>query len=722
MSKFNKEKVIPRYLAVVVVLTLIGIAVIAKASYIMTVKKSYWTIVAHQQKNDSDSIRPNRGNILSSDGQLLASSIPEYEIFIDFCAGDPKDTAWTNKRDAIWNEKIDSICLGLNHLFPQKTIEEHKQHLMEGHDKKARHWPIVRGNISYNAFTEVTKFPVFSMPKHKGGFHYIRHDARRRPFGDLAVRTIGDVYGRKDSARCGLELSFDTILRGKKGVKYTEKVRNKFVDRIIKPAEDGADIITTIDIDIQDIAEEAVVKELKAIDADLGLAIVMEVETGDVKAITNMTKVGDGVYKEVQNNALSYMREPGSVFKTASILVALDDGVCDTFKTVDTGKGVWPMYGSMMRDHNAHRGGYGMLTLPKTLEFSSNIGVSRIIDEYYKEKPEKFVEGLHRVGIGCDLELPFAEYKAPNIRMPERNAKGKIIGRWYKTTLPWMSIGYETQVPPISTVTFYNAIANNGRMMRPRFVKALQKNGKIIKEYPPEVIKEQIAKPATIQTMQTILHHVVSQGLGKPAWPRTFPVAGKTGTAQIADESGGYHSGVKRYWLSFVGYFPADNPRYSCIVCIQKKYAGSGGGMSGVVFREIAERVMAKELKLHVEDARDEKSVLVPDVKNGDVQAANYVLSQLNISTNSNWNSTSSSTTPVWGQASHDNTKVDLVKLAPQDYVMPNVHGMGARDAVFLLEKRGVKVKLSGTGSVKSQSIPAGISLQDGMVCELVLG
>lgn len=721
MSKFNKEKVMPRYLAVAVVITVIGIAVITKATYTMTVKKSYWTTVANMQKNDSDSIRPNRGNILSCDGQLLASSIPEYEIFIDFCAGDPKDTAWANERDRIWYDKIDSICMGLNRLFPQKTIEEHKAHLMEGHDKKARHWPIVRGNISYNNFTDVIKLPFFSMPKHKGGFHYTKHEARRRPFGDMALRTIGDVYGRKDSARCGLEQSFDTILRGKKGLKFTEKVRNKFVDRVITPAEDGADLVTTIDIGIQDIAENAIVKELQKINGELGLAIVMEVETGDVKAITNMTRMSDGSYREVQNNALSYMREPGSVFKTASIMVALDDGVCDTFKIVDTGNGVYKMHGSLMRDHNAHRGGYGVITLPRTLEVSSNVGVSRIIDEYYYDNPEKFVEGLNRIGIARDLDLPFREYKAPKIRRPERNAKGKFTGRWYKTTLAWMSIGYETQVPPISTVTFYNAIANNGRMMRPRFVKALQKNGKIIREYPPEVMIEQIAKPSTVKIMQEILEHVVSQGLGKPAWPRTFPVAGKTGTAQIADQYGGYHSGVTRYWLSFAGFFPANNPRYSCIVCIQKTgQPASGGGMSGVVFREIAEKVMAKDLKLHIEDARDERSVLVPDVKNGDVQAAEYVLDQLNIKTSTNWNDKTANV-PVWGQASHDNQQVSLVQMPQKDYTMPNVHGMGARDAVFLLEKSGLKVRLHGAGSVKSQSIPAGTALHEGMRCELTL-
>ena len=723
MSKFKKEKVMPRYLAVAVVLSLIGIAVIAKASYTMTVKKSYWMTVANNQKSDSDSIRPNRGNILSCDGQLLASSIPEYEVFIDFRAGDPKDTAWVNKRDSIWNADLDSICRGLNQLFPKKTVAEHKAHLTEGHDKKARHWPIVKGRIDYNSFTEVVKLPFFNMPKHKGGFHYDKHEARRRPFGSLAQRTIGDMYGRIDSARCGLELSFDSVLRGKKGLKYTEKVLNKFVNRIITPPEDGADVITTLDIGIQDIAERALLRELHEINnAELGVAIVMEVQTGDIKAMVNMTRCSDGKFREIQNHAVSYLCEPGSVFKTASILVALDDEVCDTMEWVDTGNGVYNMHGSLMKDHNWHRGGYGGMRLPHTLEVSSNVGVSRIIDKYYGKNPEKFVEGIHRIGLADDLHVPIPGYTPARIRMPEKNERGQYTN-WYKTSLAWMSIGYETQVPPIATVTFYNAIANDGRMMQPRLVKALQKEGKIVHEYPPVVLREQIAKPQTIATMQTILTHVVSQGLGRKAGPGTFPVAGKTGTAQVSGGKAGYHSGIMQYWLSFCGFFPANKPRYTCIVCLKKAgLPASGGGMSGVVFREIAENVMAQDLVLHTEDARDANSNLIPDVKNGDIQAADFVLNELNVAKQNDMTPIGNQGTPVWGQASHDHQKVTLQKKDTQEYMMPDITGMGARDAVFILEKRGVKVRLRGTGSVKSQSIPFGTKLRDGMVCDIELG
>ena len=269
---------------------------------------------------------------------------------------------------------------------------------------------------------------------------------------------------------------------------------------------------------------------------------------------------------------------------------------------------------------------------------------------------------------------------------------------WSKTTLPWMSIGYETQIAPINTVAFYNAIANNGKMMQPRFVKQLMKNGEVIKEYEPVVLKERIAKPQAIKTMQTILEHVVSQGLGKKAGSRSFKVAGKTGTAQVADQHGSYHSGITRYWLSFCGYFPADDPRYTCIVCIKKSgLPASGGGMSGVVFHRIAEGVMAKNLKLSVEDARDESSSFTPEVKSGDAEAASYVMNSLKVK----------------GQRPHQ----EITSRG----IVPNLIGMGARDAVYQLESRGVKARVKGRGKVKSQSIYSGTAIRQGMVCELVM-
>jgi len=706
MSKFNNDKVMPRYFAIAVVLTLIGFAVVGKAMYIMTAKKDYWTQVASRLKRDSVVVKPNRGNILSCDGQLMASSIPEYKLYMDFQAG-AEDSVGMHKRDSIWAANIDTICYELSQIFPQRSAAEFKANLLEGKHKVqkngtvgARHWDIWPRRVDYNTFCEVHNLPIFKERTYKGGFHWETYNSRRRPFGTLARRTIGEMFGAKDSAKNGLELSLDTLLRGKNGLMHRRKILSKYLDIPVLSPEDGVDVVTTIDVGMQDLAERALVDELKEINGEMGVAILMEVKTGDVKAIVNMTRGQDGNYYEMVNNAISYRCEPGSVFKVASFLVALDDGVIDTTMTIPTGCGVMEMHGRPMKDHNWRRGGYGTINVARALEVSSNIGVSYLIDKYYGHNPKKYVEGLYRIGIHEDLKLPLVGYHTPMIRMPDTKTTDRAK-YWSKTTLPWMSIGYETQIAPINTVAFYNAIANDGKMMQPRFIKQLVKNGEVIKEFEPVVLKERIAKPQTIKTMQTILEHVVSQGLGKKAGSKSFKVAGKTGTAQVADQFGSYHSGVTRYWLSFAGFFPADNPRYTCIVCLKKSgLPASGGGMSGVVFHHIAEGVMAQNLKRSVDAARDASSIMTPDVKRGDNSAANYVLASLKTKASSN------SSTNYRESSKH---------------TVPDVTGMGAKDAVYLLESRHVKARVKGRGKVKSQSIHAGTAIKQGMVCELIL-
>ena len=705
MSKFSNDRVMPRYMIIAVVLTIIGFAIIGKALYIMTAKKQYWTEVADRLKRDSVSVKPTRGNILSCDGQLMATSIPEYKIFMDFQAGAFADG------DSLWTDKVDSVCDGLSKIFPSITAHEFKVWLEAGKRKVnkngsvgARHWPIWPKRIDYNTYTEVSQLPFFNMPKYKSGFHTEEFNARRRPFGSLALRTVGGMYGAKDSAYYGIELSYDSLLRGTPGITGRRKILNKYMNIPVTLPVDGCDIVTTIDVNMQDLAERSLLDMLKSpqVNGEMGVAILMEVATGDVKAIVNMIRTqdeqGNSRYVEAVNSAISYRCEPGSVFKVASFLVALDDEVVDTSYVIHTGCGVEMMHGRPMKDHNWRRGGYGDINVARALEVSSNIGVSHVIDKFYGKEPERYVKGLYRVGIHEDLKLPLVGYLPPSIRMPEKNKRGQYLN-WSKTALPWMSIGYETQIAPINTVTFYNAIANNGKMMRPRFVKKVMKNGETIAEYPPQVIKERIAKPKAIKTMQTILEHVVSQGLGRKAGSPLFKVAGKTGTAQVADQYGGYHSGITRYWLSFAGYFPANDPKYSCIVCIKKSgLPASGGGMSGVVFHHIAEGVMARYLKLSVDDAHDENSVIIPDVKGGNADAANTVLDQLGINKRE-------------AQPRHDYSLT----------VAPDVTGMGARDAVYQLERRGMKVRLHGRGKVKHQSFPAGKTITDGAECILTL-
>ena len=733
MSKFNHKKIMPRYSAIAIVMTLLAFAVVGKAMYIMTAEHDYWEKVAKRVTNDSVSVKPNRGNILSCDGQLMASSLPEFKMYMDFQALEE------SKTDTLWDQKIDTICLMLSQIFPEKSANEFKKHLDEGRQqvqkngkKGSRHWPIVKRRVDFNTLAEVRSIPIFDIPfnteqttsdgfivkaSYRSGFSIEEYNSRLRPHGSLAGRTIGDLYKGKDSARYGLELSYDSILRGENGIIHRRKVLNKWLDITDMPPVDGADIVTTIDVGIQDLAERAVIDELKLIGGDVGVAIVMEVETGDIKAIVNMESCGNGQYREMKNRAVSDLLEPGSVFKTASIMVCLDDGKCDTTKRVETANGIWTMYGRPMKDHNFHRGGYGTLTLPQTLHYSSNIGVSRIVDEYYHNQPEKFVEGIYRTGLADNLEIPLMGSSPARIRMPQKDKTGRHWANWSNTALPWMSIGYESQVPPISTLTFYNAIANNGRMMRPRFVKQVVKNGEVINEYPPVVLREHIAKPQTIKKIQPILENVVSIGTGKNARSKLFKVAGKTGTAQIWTKAGK----TSAYLLSFVGYFPADAPRYSCIVCIQKRGMPASGGMSAKVFHHISEGILAQNLKLDVKDARDSLSVVIPNVKNGNLVAADYVLSHLGVSTVNDW--TGDGSNAVWGSATQK-TKQQIGLNQEKQFGgghIPNVIGMGARDAVYQIEKRGVRVRLKGRGRVVKQSLEPGHAIKKGDICELQL-
>lgn len=337
MSKFDYKSSMLRYRILAWIMCLIAVVIVCRAGYIMTAKRDYWIQVSDRLKADSVPVKPTRGNILSTDRQLLASSLPEYMLFVDF------KTMRETQTDTLWEEKEDSICYGLNQIFPQVSAEEFRRHLREGREKQSRYWRIINKRVSYDVFCEVRQLPIFRLPKFRSGFSYEEFNARTRPNGLLASRTIGEMYGLKDSARCGLELYYDSVLRGEKGLINRRKVLNKYLDIMVKEPVHGADIVTTLDVNIQDLAEHAMVEEMKKDNGELGVVIVMEVKTGDVKALVNMSRLTDSngnyYYREVKNNAVSDLVEPGSVFKTASIFAALDDGLIDTTAAynIDTG-------------------------------------------------------------------------------------------------------------------------------------------------------------------------------------------------------------------------------------------------------------------------------------------------------------------------------------------------------------------------------------------------
>lgn len=701
--KADKNNSIGRYLILLIIVAVAGIYIFGTAlSTMMPPNSSYWAEVDKRFTKENISIPANRGNLLDCNGLILSGSVPEYRLYLDFKVIDP-DSAnrarTVHFRDSVFTHCLDSIVKGLADIFPDKSEAWFRKRLTEGRRRGGFSYRIYPRHATYIQYRRCKELPLLRETAMKGGFHGDEILQRKKPYGALASRTLGDLYKDSDAAKFGIELSFDSILRGEPGISHRTTVRNRRLSFIDKEPVNGHDLMTTLDINIQDFADRSLRRKLGEIGGDIGIAVVMEVKTGDVKAIVNLTRGKDNDFHEMKNNAVSDLMEPGSTFKTASIMVAMDDGYITKDTRIDTGNGIYMMYKRPMKDHNWRKGGYNELTVTQVLGYSSNIGVSRLIDQAYHDAPDKFVRGLNRVGVGIPLNLPFVGKGEPQVRHPKK--QGRHWLNWSNTALPWMSIGYETMLPPISTLTFYNAIANGGRMVKPRFVKAELKDGQIVREFPTEVIKERICKPGTLADIQEILEKVVSEGLGKKAGNggRFFKVSGKTGTAQVAGK-GGYHSGVARYMVSFCGYFPSDDPQYSCIVCIVKNNTpASGGGQCGPVFREISQYIMSKGNLRNPAEAGDSSSVYVPHVARGPQDKAQAILEDLGID-------------DAPEAVAHDSIPSDR---------MPDLTGMGARDAVFEMQGRGLRVRLSGKGHVKGQSIAPGSHLTKGATVTLTL-
>ncbi len=692
-----------RYTFFVLIMALLAIAVIVKAGIIMFAERQYWKDVADRFVRENVIVFPTRGNIISADGKLMASSLPEFRIYMDFKAGGVK-------KDTMLMNHLQEICEGLHRIFPDQSAAEFRRTILKGRKLGSRNYLLYPKRISYIEYKEVKKLPVFSLNRYSSGLHELAYNQRKKPFGSLAMRTLGDLYPDTAlGAKNGLELTYDKYLKGEVGITHRQKVRNQYLNIVDKAPVDGCDLITTIDVDMQDIAEKALVDQLTNLQAEAGVAIVMEVKTGEVKANVNMTRAGDGKYYEMRNLAVSNLMEPGSTFKTASIMVAMEDGYITPDYEVDTEQGIVNMHGSRMRDWNWYKGGYGVINVTKILEVSSNIGVSRIIDKFYGDNPQKFIDGIKRMSIDTPLNLGFVGEASPKILGPKE--------RYFaKTTLPWMSIGYETQIPPIYILNFYNAIANNGKMVKPKFVKSITKDGNIIKDFPTETINEQICSEHTLEQIQMILKSVVANGLAKPAGSKLFSVSGKTGTAQISQGKAGYKSGGTKHLVSFCGYFPSEKPMYSCYVAIQApKASPSGGIQAGSVFSKIAECVYAKHLFFDLAQAKDSTSIMIPDTKNGNLKETAYILDELDIKYNKPGNNIE------WCKASDESDNVLLSELNINEKLIPNVRGMGAKDAVFLLEERGLRVRLSGMGKVVSQNIPPGSTARKGQTITLTL-
>ena len=717
-GKKEKKRVSRKYLSLFFLMAVWGIFIIIKMAMVMFGERTYWNEVSKHLTSTNKVIEARRGNILSDEGLLLASSVKQYRVFLDFRSAEKtpqraeKDQM---RKDTLFNRHVVEFARQINEIFPKYSVQEFVNHYQKGFDSKSHSWPLLPGvsrnsyPVSYNQYKSLSR-TVWLKPKYERWFFSAESKiSRQKPFGTLAARTIGGMYEAKDSARNGLELSFDSLLRGVPGRGHVEKVQN--VSRIVAdiPQVDGCDIRTTINVDMQDIAEVALRKVMDKWNAASGIVVLMEVPTGDIKAMASLTKTGPGQYDEIQNNAVREIYEPGSTFKPVSMMVALDDGKISMTDSAFCENGVYTGFGgSRMTD--SHK--YGWLDVTHIIMNSSNIGTSKLIHAAYKDNPQAFVDGVYRTGINTHFDLQLKGVAAPVIRRE---------GYWDATRLPWMSIGYNTQLPVINTLAFYNGIANGGCMVAPRLVTEVTREGEVVKEFPVEVVRRHMCKDETLKKIQYMLEQVVVDGTGKNAGSKYFVVAGKTGTAQLSQGSGGYRSGPMRYMVSFCGYFPADNPQYSCIVSVRTDGGAAGGATwAAPAFHEISEKVMASRNLREIKEAYDSIHQFIPKVVSGNLAKSATVLKELgkkNLMSREYRNVADS----VWGAVSSDSGVYVMKPMLFQEGLVPDVHGMGASDALYLLESMGMSVSITGVGRVKSQTPARNTRFRKGDKIQLTL-
>lgn len=723
-----KNVAISRYGWTTLFLSLVFIAILVFIFKIKYSEGSVWRELGKQETVKKDrEIQPNRGNIYADDDRLLATSEPLYGVYVDFMAeGIKQDTLM---------KYAAPLSQALAKKFPDRTAAQYKRVILDGWDLsrkelaeiernrknksnkkvkvRSRYVRIIRPDINYIELKELQTFPFFNQRSNRSGLFTEERTMRLKPFGRLAGRTVGSIYKDYDAGgTSGLELKYDSILKGIPGIKTRQRVQGRWIDVILEEPTDGVDVKTTLNVDIQDMAEKALYDKLAETKAESGVAIVMEVATGEIKAITNLDRVSEGIYAEGNPNAFSYMSEPGSTFKTVSLMVALEDGVVTPEEEVYVGNGLFEYKGRIIKDHDWRKGqDKGSVTIARGMYSSLNVAIAKMILKGYENNPRKYVQHIHDLGLTKKIEwdVPLKGKEGTSvIRFPDD--KGNP---WSKTTLPWMSFGYETQVPPIYMLMFYNGIANNGKMIKPFITKSFIKDGKVEKEFETEIINPMLCSEKTLNQVKDILRGVVTDGTGKAVNSEYFPISGKTGTAMIAAK-GGYEG----YYVSFCGYFPSDNPKYTCFVGIRRPQGSpSGGLMPGAVFKQIAEGIYKKNLvSTTVTATKDTVNSLIPVLKGGSLKNTEIVLKAIGQSFSFTGDKLD------WiKQGSY----VDAISLEGNTTVkkglVPDVTGMGARDAIYLLENAGLRVTLVGAGKVKHQSIPGGSTLIKGATIKIEL-
>jgi cell division protein FtsI (penicillin-binding protein 3) len=677
----------------------ISFAIIGKILYIQLVEGEMWKAKAEKLSLKYFTIQPNRGNIYDVNGEMLATSVPLFEVRMD--------VASPLIHDSTFKQDVDSLAICLSGYFKDKTRSQYKALLIKGRKSKNRYL-LIKRKANFDQLKTIRKFPIFRLGKNSGGLISAVQNKRVYPFDNLGYRTLG-WFKEGNANNVGIESAFNNEMQGMVGKRLYQRIpdgnwRPMNRGNEIEPVN-GADIVTTIDINIQDVAEQALLEQLEVNKADHGCAILMEVKTGEIRAIANLGLTKDGTYEELYNYAIGESTEPGSTFKLFSLLAAFEDGKTKLNDLVDVTGGLTKYGRRTMRD--SHLGG-GVMTVQQAFEKSSNVGVSKVIYKAYASNPQAFVDRLHSFSVNKRLGLEIKGEGKPQIL-------GTKDGLWSNSSLPWMSIGYEVALTPLQILTFYNAVANDGVMVKPHFVKEIRKAGQPVTSFQTQVINQKIASKEAIAMAKTMLEAVVDHGTGSVLKNPIYKVAGKTGTAQVAQNSGGYNK--TNYKGSFVGYFPADNPKYSCIVVINNPTVGGyyGGTISAPVFREIADRIYATDPEVGMNWVDSTNSIRSNPLHAGNTKDLQYL---------SKWLGYAIGTPAVgeWISQVTDSTGTRFTSVSYVGEIIPNVIGMGASDAVYRLEKLGVRVQLSGVGLVKKQSLPAGSKILPGMPVLLSLG
>lgn len=663
-----------------------SLAIIYKLIDIQYLQADKWKSRTKELTTTWRKVDGNRGNIFSDNGDLLATSVPIYEVRIDLKVAS----------EDLFRSEYKNLADSLASLLRKRSASGYEELLRQGRANGSRYL-LLGKNINYMDMQRLKKFPILNKGRYRGGAIYQVNMIRKKPYDHLASRTIG--YAREDQ-KVGLEAGFNNYLEGATG----KRLETKLAGGIWRPVdesndfdpEDGKDIITSIDINLQDVAETALEKQLLAYNAHHGTVIVMEVKTGYIKAIANLTRKKNGAYKEEFNYAIGEATEPGSTFKLPILMAALEEGRVSIEDTVDTRNGKVKYYDRTMKD--SRDGGYGRITVQRAFELSSNVGISQVITKAYSDDPQELVNRLKMMGLGSTVDVEIPGEAKPKIK----NVEDKD---WSGVTMPWMSIGYEVLQTPLQTLTFYNAVANNGKMMKPQFVKEIKENGVSFKKFDPIVLNPSIASSGTIKKAQFLLDGVVSrEGTAKNLDNHELKIAGKTGTAQIAMGVGGYKQ-ERKYLASFAGYFPANEPEYSCIVVVYAPSSGSiyGNVVAGPIFREIADKIYATNFDLQRDEFPTELAKYqVPVSKEGFQQDAIEVFEHLDVS----YELKDPDATWIRTQTQAETIIVSELKI--KENLIPNVKGMGAMDAIYLLENAGLRVHIIGSGVVKQMSIQPG--------------